>query len=291
MRYIGIIFVMLAALFWGISGGIANILLDKGWHPFVISFYRGIIGFIFFFVWSLCGFREKRMPSLRFSLWSFLAGIGVVGNFVFYYLSIQASSISISVTLMYTAPVFVLLTVLLLGIERSAWFKWGSVFWVITGLILLTGAYNIDTISTTILGTLAGLASGLSYTLFIFGFKKASAIGNARSTLALAFLSFSLILFLLMDPKEAVDVIGSEDIGWFLLLGILGAGLSFFIYVIGLRRTPPTTASVVAMIEPITASMIGILFLGNQLSMIQFLGMAIILLSITLLSIKQAKVE
>lgn len=287
MRYTSIAMVMIAALFWGISGAIGNILMDKGWDPFVISFYRGVTGFIVFFVWSFYNFRQTWNPSLHFSLWSILAGIGVVGNFTFYFLSMQASSISIAVTLMYTAPVFVLLTALIVGIENSTWFKWTSVFLVIAGIVLLTGSYNIDTISTSIYGTFMGLASGLSYTLFIFGFKKASALGNAKSTLTFAFLVFSLILYILMDNQEAVEALGSEDMEWFLLLGLLGAGVSFFIYVIGLRHTPPTTASVVAMIEPVTASLIGILFLSNNLSGIQFLGMGLILVTIPLLSKNQ----
>ncbi len=288
MRYTSLALVMLAALFWGISGAIAEILMDKGWNPLVISFYRGFVGFLFFFIWSLVKWRGEWIPSVRFSLWAVLAGIGVVGNFTFYFLSIEAASISVAVTLMYTAPVFVLFTVLVLGFERSTMSKWMSVLFVLFGIVLLTGAYEIDTVSATILGTAFGLASGLSYTLFIFGFKNASLIGNPRSTLTLAFLSFSIVLFILMDTKEALDVLTSEDIGWFALLGLLGAGISFFIYIIGLRRTPPTTASVVAMIEPVTASLIGILFLGNHLSLIQFVGMVIILVTITSLSLKQS---
>ncbi|CEP33994.1 Putative uncharacterized protein [Halomonas sp. R57-5] len=34
------IFVVLAALFWGLSGGIGGILIADGWDAFVVSFYR-----------------------------------------------------------------------------------------------------------------------------------------------------------------------------------------------------------------------------------------------------------
>ena len=50
MRYTSLALVMLAALFWGISGAIAELLMDKGWNPLVISFYRGFMGFLFFFI-------------------------------------------------------------------------------------------------------------------------------------------------------------------------------------------------------------------------------------------------
>jgi len=86
-------------------------------------------------------------------------------------------------------------------------------------------------------------------------------------------------------------VVGSSDRGLFLLLGAIGAGIPFFIYVIGLRKTLPTTASVVAMLEPLTAAAIGILILGNELSAIQLIGGVIVLMSVTLRSVRRSKTE
>lgn len=80
----------------------------------------------------------------------------------------------------------------------------------------------------------------------------------------------------------------SNDLGWFILIGIVGSGLSFILYMIGIRRTTPTTASMVAMVEPVTASLFGVLILGDHLSIIQLLGMVIILFTVTLLCVKQS---
>ncbi|MGD6965597.1 DMT family transporter [Rossellomorea vietnamensis] len=288
MKYAGVGLVMLAAVCWGISGGIAGILMEKGWDPIVISLYRGAVGFLCFFIWFLIQVKQNWISNRRFYLWSILAGAGVAGNFTFYFLSIQAASIPIASTLMYTAPVFVLLFSFVLGKERSTWFKWGCIAGVLAGIILLTGAYNLETISISFLGIAAGLAAGLSYVLFIFGFKNASSIGKPQTTLTIAFFSFCIILFLLSNKGEAASVLTSADISWFLLLGILGAGISFIFYLLGIQKTAPTTASMVAMIEPVTASLFGLLILGDHLNLIQYLGMAIILTTITLLSVKQS---
>lgn len=289
MRFSGVGLVMLAAICWGFSGGIATILMNKGWDPIVISLYRGAVGFICFFAWFLFRFRQNWIFSTRLYIWSLLAGFGVAGNFTFYFVSIQASSIAVAATLMYTAPLFVLLISFLLRIERSTWFKWGCISGVFIGIILLTGAYNTESISVSFLGTVAGLASGLSYALFIFGFKNASSIGKPQTTLTIAFFSFCLILFLFTDKDEAASVLMSSDIGWFLLLGIVGAGISFIFYLIGIRWTAPTTASMVAMVEPVTASLFGVLLIGDHLTIIQLLGMGLILVTITVLSVKQSE--
>ncbi|WP_088036120.1 DMT family transporter [Evansella clarkii] len=288
MRFAGVGLVMLAAVCWGISGGIGDILMNKGWDPIVISFYRGAVAFICFLAWFLIRFRKNWLFSTHLYIWSLLAGVGVAGNFTFYFLSIQASSIAVAATLMYTAPVFVLLISFVLRLERSTWFKWGCITGVLLGIILLTGAYSTDSISVSFLGAAAGLAAGLSYALFIFGFKNASSIGNPPTTLTIAFFSFCLILYLFADNEETASVLTSSDIGWFLLLGIVGAGLSFILYVIGIRRTAPTTASMVAMVEPVTASLFGFLLLGDHLTTIQIIGMVIILLTVTILSVKRS---
>ncbi len=133
--------------------------MNKGWDPIVISLYRGAVGFICFFAWFLFRFRQNWIFSTRLYIWSLLAGVGVAGNFTFYFLSIQASSIAVAATLMYTAPLFVLLISFLLRIERSTWFKWGCILGVFMGIILLTGAYNTELISVSFLGTASGLAS------------------------------------------------------------------------------------------------------------------------------------
>ena len=39
--------VALAALCWGLSGGIGGILMANGWDAIVVSFYRGAIGLLF----------------------------------------------------------------------------------------------------------------------------------------------------------------------------------------------------------------------------------------------------
>ncbi|TVT27745.1 DMT family transporter [Salinicoccus cyprini] len=286
MKYTGILLVILAAIFWGISGGIADILMDKGWDPLIISFYRGAVGFVFFFVWFITHFKQNWSTSPRFYLWSLLGGIGVAGNFTFYFLSIQESSVAVAATLMYTAPIFVLLISFLFRIEQSTWFKWLCVCSVIIGIVLLTGAYDPEALSTGIFGVIAGLAAGLSYALFIFGFKNASDIGRPQMILTVAFLVLCLILIWFIDMDEAFIVLTSEDIWWFLLLGAVGAGVSFIIYVIGVRRTRPTTASMVAMVEPVTASLFGVVILGDGLGFVQILGMGIILVTITVLSAK-----
>ncbi|MFU8831733.1 MAG: EamA family transporter, partial [Wenzhouxiangella sp.] len=99
---LGTMFVVLAALCWGLSGGIGGILTAEGWSPVVISLYRGAIGLLFVLVWLALRPAGSGLGSRRLWFWSVIAGVGVAGNFSFYFLSIAEGSVAVAVTLMYT---------------------------------------------------------------------------------------------------------------------------------------------------------------------------------------------
>lgn len=51
-------FVVLAALFWGLSGGIGSILTGQGWDPIVVSFFRGAIAMVMLGIVLLTGIYD-----------------------------------------------------------------------------------------------------------------------------------------------------------------------------------------------------------------------------------------
>lgn len=278
-------FVALAALFWGLSGGIGGILTDQGWSPVVVSFYRGAIGLVFVLIWLTVRPGGSGLTKGRLWFWSAIAGVGVAGNFGFYFLSIAEGSVAVAATLMYCAPVFVYLVSFLLKLEQPSLYKCLAIVMVMVGILLLTGIYNIEGSDVTLIAAGAGLLSGLSYALFIFGFKYAAPHGSPQAILVIAFAVLTVILGLLGDAGQLVAALNTPSWPLFVILGVLGAGLSFILYIVGLNYTAPAVASVVAMVEPVTASLFGVAVLDESLSMLQILGMGLILVTVTALSV------
>lgn len=214
-----------------------------------------------------------------------LAGLGVAGNFSFYFISIAEGSVAVAATLMYCAPVFVYLASFALRLEKATPLKWAAIVVIMLGVVLLTGIYDIDASAVTALGVGAGLLAGLCYALFIFGFKYAAPHGSPQAILLIAFAAPVAILAWQGDSAQILAVLHAPAWPLFALLGILGAGLSFILYIVGLNYTAPAVASVVAMVEPVTASLFGVLVLNESLTGIQFFGMGLILLTVTALSV------
>ncbi|HAS14079.1 MAG TPA: EamA family transporter [Idiomarina abyssalis] len=285
----GIILVASAALFWGLSGGIAGILINNDWDALLISFYRGAIGLVFVLIWLALRPRYSGLANSRLWLWAVIAGLGVAGNFGFYFFSISESNVAVAATLMYCAPIFVYLISFALKLESPTLVKWAAIALVMVGVVLLTRVYQMEGNSITLLGVATGLLSGLSLALFIFGFKYATQHGSPQAILSIAFLTLVVVLGVLIDPAEAAQVPGSVDWPLFAIIGVLGGGASFILYLIGLRRTPPALASIVATIEPVTASLFGVIVLGEILAYSQVLGMLLILVTVTALGVYSGK--
>lgn len=278
-------FVALSAFFWGLSGGIGGILMSDGWDPLVVSFYRGAIGLSFALVWLALRPQDSGLSSGRMWFWSAIAGVGVAGNFAFYFMSIAEGSVAVAATLMYCAPVFVYLLSFTLKLERPTPLKWAAITMVMLGIVLLTGIYETGPSGVTLIGAVAGLLAGLSYAVFIFGFKYAAPHGSPQAILVIAFAVLSALLIGLSELDQVLAVLGTPSWPLFLILGFFGAGLSFILYIVGLHHTAPAVAAIVAMVEPVTASLFGVVVLNEGLVGIQIVGMGLILVTVTALSL------
>ncbi|WP_290516561.1 DMT family transporter [Alcanivorax sp.] len=288
MTRISTILVILAALCWGLSGGIGSMLMEEGWGVFLVAFYRGAIGLLFVLAWLCCRPLHHGLGDRRLWGWSVVAGLGVAGNFAFYFLSISRGGVAVAATLMYSAPVFVYLLSFALRLERPSPVKWAAIMVVMLGIVLLTRIHDVNDVGVTVLGVVAGLLSGLCYAVFIFGFKYAAPHGSPQAILSIA---FSVLVVVLVWPAQTGEVMAAaRSTEWplFACLGVLGAGLSFVLYVVGLNHTAPAVASIVAMVEPVTASLFGVVVLQEALVASQVLGMGLILVAVTGLSLYSA---
>jgi len=278
----GLALVALGALLWGLSGGLGGVLMARGWDPLVLSLHRGAFGLACVLAWLLLSRPWPARPNMALVAWAVLAGLGVAGNFGFYFLSIRTAGVAVAATLMYCAPVFVFAISVLLRLERATPVKTVAVGGVVAGLALLTQIHATGAVS--LWGIASGLLAGLSYALFLFGFRAALRHGTAPMVMAVALTTVVLALLPFVDGTALFGSLVSADLPWFVLLGVIGAGLSFNAYIVGLRRTVPTVAAVVAMVEPVTASLIGVLVLGETLSPLQLTGMAVILAAVVAVS-------
>ena len=134
------------------------------------------------------------------------------------------------------------------------------------------------------LGNLLALAAGLSYAVYAL-------VGRAKSRGAppasLAALSFTIAAILLAPFALANGLrLPTNSPAWLavLYLGLVPTALAYALYLSGLRSVPATMASIGTLIEPLTASLLAALFLGERLTPSDLLGAGLLLSSLAILS-------
>ena len=280
----GSVKILIAATLWGIAGGIGGVLISHDWNPAVISLYRSVLTLVFGLVWLAFSRVGDEIREPRLWIWSFLAGLGVSGAFSFYFFGMTRGSVPVAATLLYSAPVFVVVGSILLGHEQITLRSLVALFSVGIGVALLAGVSSDQIAVTGAAGIGAGLLSGLCYAIFISAFRNASQFGSAQLVMVAAFAVACVLLFLVAGKSTLVMPIVGREFNQLLALGVLGGGPAFWLYIEGLRDSSARLAAYSGMAEPITASLFGVLVLGQCLSLLQAAGAVIVIITVTTMS-------
>jgi DME family drug/metabolite transporter len=134
-------------------------------------------------------------------------------------------------------------------------------------------------------GTLFALGAGLSYAIYAVTAKRVLAHVHPLQLAALTFGVAALVLSptLAGQPEVGASVAG----GWPLLLylGLVPTALAYVLFNSGLRHTTATAASIVTLLEPFTATLLGVLLFGERLGVIGGVGAAVLLAAIVTLAL------
>lgn len=224
-------------------------------------------------------------------LWCFL-GSGVLSLLVFglcYFRAMQLMSLSTAAILLYTAPVFVILLSVPLFREELSTLKLGAMVLAFLGCCLVCGLGGGEKI--TIQGLLLGLGSGFCYALYsIFS---RFALNKGYSSLSITFYSslFAFIGALAISGGKTFPAMFSSfgNVLFCLLAGFVSAYLAYMLYTYGLKGLDNGKASIMASIEPVVATLVGVFIYGEVLSLSGFLGIVLVLAAIVLLNLKTNK--
>ena len=286
-RLRGYTLILVAATLWATLGIIFKALIgDYGLSRITIAFFRASLsGVILFAALAL-----RRPSLLRIAVRDvlFFAAFGLFGIAAFYIVYITAidlAGMSVAAVLLYTAPAWVaLISAVFLG-EKLTLVKLVAVTLAMAGCALVARAYDLRGLQMNWLGILAGLGAGLTYALYSVFNKVGLRRHDGWTVLAYGLLAGSVFLAPLQSPRLLVTALRQPGaVAWLLVLALgptLGAGLSFNA---GLRYVQVSSASVVATLEPVIASILAFAFLHERLDPAQLVGGGLILAAVIFLT-------
>ena len=286
MKKRGLVYIILACILWGTSGIFVNNLAPYGVTSIQMTFIRGLVAFVCMGVFVLISDRGIVKTNLREILLFAGSGVSFFLTATCYYQSMQLTSVSTAVVLMYTAPIFVMIySTTFLG-EKINLKKLIAVIGMIAGCCLVSGI--IGGLKINIAGIAIGFLSGISYASYniITKIEMQKGINPVKANFY-CFLFSLLVGLLFAKPAGILDCISKNPpvvISLSLGVGFFACILPYFLYTMALKEIPAGTASSLAILEPMSATIISVLILGEILSLYSIIGIVLILGSVFLLS-------
>ena len=276
------IFILLAAALWGCMGLFVRYFNGIGIEAMDIALLRVLTASVFLPI--AIGFYQPTAFKIKTRhLWCFLGtGILSLSMFTFcYFKTIEMTDLSIAAVLLYTAPVMVVLMAAVLFKEKLTWMKGLACLLAFLGCVLVS---DLQGSSLPPLALLTGLLSGLGY---------AMNRGYRSLTIVVYTFWFSLLGILpFSHPIATFERIAAAGwVGWLMLvaMGILTAVLPYLFYTLGLEKIESGKASVMASLEPVVATVAGLIAFGEVPQPIAWVGIILVLMGVVLLNVRFKK--
>ena len=293
----GYLMVLTAGTLWGTIGLFATILNNLGMEPFPVAFYRLLFASLLLMpvlLWQGRGLRLFRI-SRKGLISCLLVGIVSQGIYNLCYMNaIKLGGMATASVLLYTAPVFVALMSRLFFREPLGKNVIIAIAINIFGCILTVTGGNFSEISLSVFGIVMGVLAGFTYgTLPVFS--RLGADDEDPYTSAFYGLAFGAVALFFMVRPWRPEVTGITDYRMVLALigfGIIPSALAYIIYFGGLGKIKETSiVPILASVETVAASLIGLIVFHQMLSPVKVLGIAMVFGSIIIMNLGKTASE
>jgi drug/metabolite transporter (DMT)-like permease len=300
---LGYALVVLAAVLFGINGGVSRVAMGSGLDPEGFTTLRVTGAMLVFVAYAAC-FRRSALSRPRGSAFLLVVGLGLVGVAglqLTYNVAIDRLPLGIALLIEYLAPVLVVLWVRFVRKEPVRPQMWGAVVLAVGGLAIVSRVWN--GLAFDGLGMVMALGAAVCFaTYFLLGEHNVGFDDPLRIILW-AFLVATVCMNLvqpiwttpsLPSTTSGLGRLGDVSVNPWLVIAfvvVFGTVLPFFLQMVALRHLPATIVTVVAMLEPVLAVVLGWGWFRESLTPVQVLGAVAVLAGIVLAQTSRTKVQ
>ncbi len=291
-RSIGPALILLAGCFWGSMGIFVRRLGAYGFTSIQIVSIRVTLAALAFCLLQLVRDRSGFRLSPRDILLFLGLGFGSILFFtVCYFTAIEMMPLSTAAILLYTSPIWIMLMSALFFREKLTGLKLLALALAFAGCVLVSG---VSGEGVTLAGLLFGLGSGLGYGLYSILGTVALRKYSPFTVTTWTFLFAAAGSLLICRPADMLSKFAAAPnlaalLLFCLVTALVTAVVPFLAYTLGLRTVEASRAGILATVEPMVATLIGILVFSEPLTPLSGLGMALILAAVILLNRKRQK--
>lgn len=269
----GTLCVFLAALLYSIGGLCMKVI---PWGGTAINGGRTAIALVVIGVYLIA----VRHP-LRFNRWILLGALSVFSTNLLFSIANKMTTAANAIVLQFTAPVFVMLFSMLFFKRRPAKLDLAACVLVFGGIVF----FFADSLSAGGgAGNFLALLSGVTYAgIFMLNELPDS---DAISCVFWGDVLSAIVGIPFVAKETDFTLIPMVSL---LVLGVFQVAVGYILLTIGLRTTPPVTASLVSGIEPILNPILVAVFYGEKMGRFALVGAAIVIVGVVGYNILKGK--
>lgn len=289
----GVFYAAVSSASFGFSPLFSLGLLAAGLSGFDVLSYRWLIAGVVLMIYAICKKKSLRLNSMS-EAWKIVL-LSALRSITSITLLIGYANISsgIASTLNFMYPVIVTICMMVFFGEKRSLMDIAAILVSIFGVYLLASGDSIVVDGgNTRLGLRCSLVSAFSFAAYYIVMKqvRADKIEVVKFTTWIMMLSaFYFIVCSFIFQGKITMISGTGN--W---LNVLGLGLwatmvSNITGVKAIRRIGPTYTSILGALQPVTAVVLGVIFLGEHLYLRSCIGIILILIAVSVVVMHQKK--
>lgn len=291
----GTLFTVIAGIAWGLSGTSGQYLMAHGISALVLTNIRLIVAGLLLVLLSYIKSKEQFLAFLKdkSSLFSLLlfSLFGLFLNQLAYLTAIHETNAGTATVLQYVCPVGILAYTCIKDKVAPTIAEILSMILAIGGTFLIATHGQMDQLSMTPAGLFWGLFSALTYALYII--LPIKLIQKWGSILVIG-VGMTISGFVAVPFTGIIGASLPMSFDIFLAFAgiiLIGTVFAYTAFLKGASLVGPVKSSLLASIEPISAVFFAFMIMGDIFYPVDFLGMAMILLAVTIISLKDLMLE
>ncbi|WP_443663536.1 DMT family transporter [Dysosmobacter sp.] len=275
--------ILAAAALWGIIGVWNRRLMAGGLSPYSIVVVRNCGGLVLLL--AVMALRDRSVFHVERQHLKYFFGTGVVSVVLFtvcYFSCQEICSLAVASILLYTAPAIVVVLSALLWREPVTKKKLLALGLTLVGCALVCGVFS-GALTVTGGGIALGLGAGVFYALYsIFG-RYALAHYGPMTVTVWTFVFAGVASLALVRPAELAALAQPSLALTAVGLVVCSTVLPYILYTRGLARVEAGKASILASLEPVVASVAGVVLFGEPMSPLTAAGIVCVLAGVYIL--------
>lgn len=288
--WLGYLLYLTAAILFGVNGTVSKAIMLTGITPERLSQFRATSAFLVLLIFMLV--TNRKALKIKRSEIKLILAYGVLGVTMtqyLYFVAIKLLPVGVALLIEFTAPIMIALWVRFAYKENVRPTVWVGLFLALAGLGLVGEVWNGLTLNG--LGVAAALGAAVALALYYLagekGLKDRDPVSLTTWGFGSAAVFWALVAPVWTFPWETLQGSTTLDNGLTLPIAglatymvLFGTVTSFALVLFSLRHLSASQASAVGMTEPLFASAVAFILLGEVLTSIQLVGAATVLIGV-----------